>query len=266
MKTHSGDIKPDLQPEAIELRRGRVDGVRFAGRPEVVRCTHILCGMGADRVAQLIERGDEKVPRRLAEAAALKPAFWRYLLHLVAPIDALPDAFGRLAFAVRQPTGDLDGGNALALHLADGYGQHAVLSVEALASGAEPPSHASLVQLRSRVRDHLGDLLPFVDRHLLAIHSPHDGLPPEIEGSTDGEAAPAPITPEPVWSMPGQRTLGICGIPHATGVKHLLLASRQILPGLGLEGELTTGWGAARLVLQTEKKRDLVKGAVLESG
>jgi hypothetical protein len=91
-------------------------------------------------------------------------------------------------------------------------------------------------------------------------------LPPEVEGTTDGQSAPPPITPEPVWSMPGQRALGICGIPHATGIKHLLLASRQVLPGLGLEGELVTGWGAARLVLQTEKKRDLVKGAVLESG
>ena len=51
-----------------------------------------------------------------------------------------------------------------------------------------------------------------------------------------------------------------------TGVKHLLLASRQVLPGLGVEGELAAGWAAARLVLQTERKRDLVKGAVLEGG
>ena len=36
------------------------------------------------------------------------------------------------------------------------------------------------------------------------------------------------------------------------------------LPGLGIEGELAAGWAAARLVLQTERKRDLVKGAVLE--
>jgi hypothetical protein len=37
-----------------------------------------------------------------------------------------------------------------------------------------------------------------------------------------------------------------------------------VLPGLGVEGELAAGWAAARLVLQTERKRDLVKGAVLE--
>ena len=60
------------------------------------------------------------------------------------------------------------------------------------------------------------------------------------------------------------RPLGFCWLPHSTGVKHLLLASRQVLPGLGVEGELAAGWAAARLVLQTERKRDLVKGAVLE--
>jgi len=260
LKTHSGDVRPDLYPEAIVVKRGKLAGVRFSGKTDLVGCTHVICGMGADQVAALLD--GEKPPKRLAEAAAIKPAYHRYLLHLVAPIDALPDALGLLAFAVRDPNGDLDGGNALALHLTDGYGQHAVLSVEAFARDPSPPS---LRALRERVRDHLRALLPFVDGHLLAVHSPHDGIAPELDEAKDGVTAPPPIPLEPVWSMPGERALGVCGIPHASGVKHLLLASRQVLPGLGLEGELAAGWGAARLVLQTERKRDLVKGAVLES-
>ena len=256
LRTHSGEVRPELQPRAVEIKRGRVQAVVFeGGKQERIGCTHVLAGLGADRLAQLLE--GEKPPKRLAEAAAWKPAFHRYLLHLVAPLDALPDALGRLAFAVREPNGDLDNANALALHLADGYGQHAVLSVEAF---ARDPSPAGLKLLRARVREHLDALLPFVDRHLLLVHSPHDGLPPEREGG----AAPPAVPMDPVWSMPGERLLGVCGAPHATGIKHLLLASRQVLPGLGLEGELATGWGAARLVLQTERKRDLVKGAVLD--
>jgi phytoene dehydrogenase-like protein len=260
LKTHSGDVRPDLIPEAIELKRGKIAGVRFAGKSDLTGCTHILCGMGADRVAQLLD--GEKPPKRLLEGAAIKPAYYRYLLHLVAPIDALPDALGLLAFSVRDPNGDLDGGNALALHLADGYGQHAVLSIEAF---ARDPNPSALRALRERVREHLRAILPFVDDHLLAVHSPHDGIAPELEDGVDGVTAPPPVPLDPVWSMPGERVLGVCGVPHATGIKHLLLASRQIMPGLGLEGELASGWGAARLVLQTERKRDLVKGAVLES-
>jgi hypothetical protein len=255
LKTHSGDVQPDWVPQAIEVKRGRVTGVRFEGKG-TVGCTHVLCGMGADRVAELLE--GEKPPKRLAEAAELKPAAWRYLLHLVAPLDALPDALGRLAFAVRDPNGDLDGGNALALHLADGYGQHAVLSVEAFASSPD-----KLSPLRARVREHLDELLPFLGEHLLLVHSPHDGHAPEGDDKLEPGAAPPPVPMEPLWSMPGEHALGICGVAHATGIKHLLLASRQVLPGLGLEGQLAAGWGAARLVLQTERKRDLVKGAVL---
>ncbi len=260
LKTQSGEVRPDLVPRAILTKRGKVTGVQFEGRSETIGCTHVLCGLGADRVAQLVSEGGEKPPKRLTEAAAIVPAAHRYVVHLVAPLDALPDALGRLAYAVGDLGQPLAGANALTLHLADGYGQHAVLSVEAL---APDPSPAALRTLRTAVRQHLDKLLPFVDRHLLLVHSPHDGIAPE---GVDGERSPAPppLPMEPIWSMPEDRPLGFCGLPHGTGIKHLLLASRQVLPGLGVEGDLAAGWAAARIVLATERKRDLVKGAVLE--
>jgi phytoene dehydrogenase-like protein len=257
LKTHSGEVRPDLVPREIQIKRGKVVGVAFEGRPEAVGCSHVLCGMGAAEVAALL--AGDKPPRKLADAATIAPSHHRYLLHVVAPLDALPDALGRLAFSVARLDAPLEGANALALHLADGYGQHAVLTVEAL---TQDPSPAALAELRRAIRAELDRLLPFVDRHLLLVHSPHDGVPPEgVDG--DRGQAPPPVPMEPVWRM-GERALGICGVPHTTGIKHLLLASRQVLPGLGLEGELQSGWAAARLVLQTERKRDVVKGAVLE--
>jgi phytoene dehydrogenase-like protein len=260
LKTHSGEVRPDLVPREIQLKRGKVVGVAFDGRPEAVGCSHVLCGMSAAEVAALI--AGDKPPRKLADAAAITPSHHRYLLHVVAPLDALPDALGRLAFSVSRLDAPLEGANALALHLADGYGQHAVLTVEALIPGSTPPSPAALAEVRRAIRGELDRLLPFVDRHLLLVHSPHDGVAPE---GVDGERgqAPPPVPMDAVWRI-GDRALGICGVPHTTGVKHLLLASRQVLPGLGLEGELQSGWAAARLVLQTERKRDVVKGAVLE--
>jgi phytoene dehydrogenase-like protein len=260
LKTHSGEVRPELVPRAILTKRGKVTGIAFEGRAEVVGCAHVLAGMGATEVAQLIAADGEKAPKRLAESAAIAPAAHRYLLHLVAPLDALPDALGRLAFAVADLKQPLVGANALMLHLADGYGQHAVLSVEAL---APDPSPSGLAELRRAIRERLDDLLPFVNRHLLLVHSPHDGVPPE---GVDGERGmgPPPVAMDPVWAMPEPRALGFCGLPHQSGVKHLLLASRQVMPGLGVEGELAAGWAAARIVLQTERKRDLVKGAVLE--
>jgi hypothetical protein len=286
LRTHSGEVRPDLTPLQIVFRRGKPVAVRFgsrnaheakprpilmterssqASRPselspdsaftEEVGCAHVLCGMGVERLLRLLD--GEKIPRRLLEAAERKPAFYRYHLHLVAPLDALPDALGRLAFSVADEARPLWGANALKLHLADGYGQHAVLSVEALATDPTPDGLASL---RREIYSHLDRLLPFAFRHLLLCHSPHDGLPPERVN----ELAPPPVDMDPVWRWSEPLPLGFCGLPHATGLKNLYLVSRQVLPGLGFEGELQTGWGAARLVLQTEKKRDLGKGAILD--
>ena len=54
------------------------------------------------------------------------------------------------------------------------------------------------------------------------------------------------------------RPLDVGGLPHATGIKNLYLAGRENLPGLGLEGELVSAWGVARLVTGgTTAKRDM---------
>ncbi len=44
-----------------------------------------------------------------------------------------------------------------------------------------------------------------------------------------------------------------------TAVKNLFLASREVLPGLGLEGEVLAGMRAAKLVQESLKKTDPLK-------
>jgi hypothetical protein len=257
MKLHSGEVHAAHEVSRILVKRGKVTGVELtapSGRREEVGATHVVCGMAASQVVALLDES-EKPPKRLAESAAVGVEAHRYLLHFVAPLDALPDALGRYALSIAEPGAPLVGANALALHLADGYGQHAVLSVEAL---APDPSPAGLASLRTAIRAHLDRLLPFVSEHLLCVHSPHDGIPPEGTG-LGSATVPPPIPMDPIYAFDGPLLLGVCGVPHATGVKGLTLASRQVLPGLGLEGELAAGWTAARLIAGGEKK----KGAAL---
>ena len=105
---------------------------------------------------------------------------------------------------------------------------------------------------------------------MLLVYSPHDALAPVTPSEPKAAEAwidrlfPA-IAMESIWRMPKDNplTLGFCGVPYATGIKRLYLASRQVLPALGLEGELLAGLNAAKLVLASDKKRDLVKGEVL---
>jgi hypothetical protein len=261
VRAHAGEVRHDLGVRGLVMRRGRVTAVALGYRDEQVGCAQVICAMPAADVIRLLP---EAPPRRLMEAAAVRPALHRYLLHVVAPLEALPDALGPFAFSVRDLDAPLAGPNALAIHVDHGHGQHAVLSIEAL---ADDPSPDGLRALRLAVRAHLDGLLPFLDRHLVAVWSPHDGLPPEGPGIPAGAPSSQPATPPPsmdaIWSLPSPRPLGFCGVPHATGLKDVYLASRQVLPGLGFEGEVQAGWCAARLIASRLRRPEVDKSALL---
>jgi len=253
IRTYSGEVRDDQRVRGLVLKRGRAVAVGVGDRDESVGCGQVIAALPASRLVELLP---ETPPRRLQEAAALKPISWRYRLHFVAPLEALPDALGSFALSVRDARAPLADGNALALHLSTGTGQHATITAEALASDCSPQA---LARLREQVRAHVDALLPFVDRHRVAIGSPHDALPGDGAGST---AAPL----DAIWDFPPPRPLGLCGVPHATGLKQLWLASRQTLPGLGLEGELAAGWVAAQLISSRSKRPEIDKAALLASG
>ncbi|MEO6954801.1 MAG: hypothetical protein ABI321_23575 [Polyangia bacterium] len=247
LRAIGGEHRPELRATRLVWKRGKVVGVDVGGSEGEVGSEQVIAGMSADQVMLLL--GDEKPSKRLLEASQLKPALYRYHLHLVVPMDVLPDALGRVAFSVRDPQAALADDNALALHLADGYGQHAVLSAEALTAD---PSTEALARLRKRVRRHLAELLPFIDRHVLLVHSPHDGLPPE-GGPKDDTFSPRAM--EPLWPITAP-LLGFCGVPYDSGMKGLLLGSRQALPGLGVEGEIEAAARLAKLAGGGSKKRE----------
>ncbi len=253
LRAQGSEHRPELRAARIQVRRGRVVSVDVGQSEGEIGCEHVIAGQAAHATMALLD-GD-RPSKRLVEAAAIVPALHRYLLHLIVPLEVLPDALGRVAYSVRDPEAPWLEDNALRLHLADGYGQHAVLSAEALTVNPDP---AALQALRKRIRAHLEALLPFVSRHLLCVHSPHDGLPPEGVN----EPAPPPRPMDRVWAIPGPRVLGVCGVPYDSGIRGLHLSGRQALPGLGLEGELEGALRVAKLVSAGTKKRD-ASGAVL---
>jgi len=124
------------------------------------------------------------------------------------------------------------------------------------------PAHAVeaglgyLRALRGRVVHTLGRHLPDVPRRATLLASAYDGLPPEPRDATAGTPPPGktpnplPVVPAPpLFAPPAPRPLDVLGLPHAVaGMKNLYVVGRENLPGLGLEGELVSGWGAARLV------------------
>jgi phytoene dehydrogenase-like protein len=63
------------------------------------------------------------------------------------------------------------------------------------------------------------------------------------------------VLPPALITLPAPRPLDVIGLRHATGVKNLYLVGRENLPGLGLEGDFISGWGAARLLSGRQPRR-----------
>jgi hypothetical protein len=187
---------------------------------------------------------------------AIRPACFRYTLCLLLRPEALPEGMGPRVLSVRDPAKPILEDNALFIAVGSPTARQpnrVPVWVECLVPAGAAESLGYLAVVRARVRDEISRLLPFYDRHLWVLASPHDGLAPELGLQTPGEKPaaldPVPSTPmTPVLSCDLPRMLGIGGTPHATGISNVYLASAENLPGLGCEGDFISAWGVARLI------------------
>jgi phytoene dehydrogenase-like protein len=269
LETFAGERREKLLPVEIVVRRGRAVGIRVRPRDETIGCQNLLWAGRAAPMYALV--GDKAARKGRDGAPGLHVAGYRYVLALLVRPEALPEGMASRVFVIRDPARPLLEENALVVTVGQATArepERIPLWVECLVPA--PPVDAGpgyLRALRGRVVAALRGLLPFFERHLVVLASPHDGLPPEAPGWTGSTPPPAvPPSPlEPLYSAEGTRPFDVIGLPHATGIKNLYLAGRENLPGLGVEGELVSAWGAARLIAGTQPKREVLRHRVLIS-
>jgi hypothetical protein len=177
---------------------------------------------------------------------------------------------------VRDAAEPPQGANAFAVHLSEpddaGRVVATVSAVLPAPDGGAAVSDAwlarELAALRASLLEALDDVIPFVGSHILLAHSPHEAAPPEVPGGrSSGPDVPRalPVAPRPLWRGGGvEGSAGLAIAPYATGVKNLTIASSQVLSHLGLEGDLATGWSAAKIAHAIAgKKKDYLRDEVL---
>ena len=103
-----------------------------------------------------------------------------------------------------------------------------------------------LTKLRAELRQSAEEFLPFIDRYLLLESVPAMKQRP---------AGPPPRM-HPRFEIARARALGITGLTLRTPLRNLVRASREVLPGLGVEGEFLCGLRAATLVERLIHKTD----------
>jgi hypothetical protein len=255
---HGGGSRPRDSVERIVVRRGRAVGVELSGVEEELGASWIVTGLEAAAAHRLT---GEPLSRGYGQSLlSARPRHFRYVLNVVVRRAVLPVGMGRRVFAVMDGARPLTEENLLAIEVAPGDGPEATLRVGALLPRAlVDAGEASLRRVRARVLAAIARVIPFLEGNTLWVESPHDGLGGDApSGATSGRAGVAePMEALEEFTAPG--FLGLCGHPLRGDVERLLLPGRQVVPALGVEGELLAALSAARMITRSDPSKERLR-------
>jgi hypothetical protein len=234
-------LGPEVMAEALSFD-GATVGLRLARGDTVYRAPFVVAGLDLEEVAGLVPEKQRRAgDKALARVTATKAVF---TLNLVLPEKGLPRGLGELALLPAE----VEGGAVLLQVTPGATADLKVLSLSAVAplalkQAGEPAVRAFIAQLHAC----LATVAPFTRAHVR-------------QESASWLDAPGRPEAAPLFSLPPDSWLGVSGHGTVTPWKRVLLAGRQVLPGLGLEGEVLAARRAVRHVEAKLKKDDPLKG------
>jgi hypothetical protein len=261
---HGGEVRPRDRVARIVTHRGRVQGVDVGTTDERLGCTFVVTGLDPAGALRLAEHPASRATAERLLARA--PRYYRYVLNAVVRAEGIPPGMASRVFGVVDRTRPLAEENLLAIETTapDSYGR-AVLTVTTLLprSGVEE-GERYLQRQRPRVLRALGEIVPFLERNLLAVDSPHDGL--ALEDRARGTTLTLPERwrgePEPMEVLDApdpEGFLGVCASSASTEIKGLMLVGPQVVAGLGEEGEFLAALSVARRITRSDRSKERMR-------
>jgi len=240
--------------ESLTFEGGKLVGIQILRSDNLYRSAYMVGATDSAALRRLI--ADKKPQRKLIELLDLSVVKqFLFAVNWVVDADAIPRGMGDLLLF---DTGDQDLEPVLIqLHNARRIGSKAEDdAVRVVTAGVFVPATARdlgegyLKLLADRISSHLNDLMPFAKQHLLLSSAPYLDA---------GGVRGARLLPHPLFEVDAEDYLGVTGLSQETPLKNLFLANREVLPGLGLEGEFLAGIRAAKLVQEAMRKKDPLK-------
>ncbi|MGI5861069.1 MAG: desaturase [Myxococcales bacterium] len=238
--------------EELVFEGARFSGVKLASSHNVYRASHVIAAMDVDALAPLIP---PKIKRKgfAGLFESVRTRRFLFSVNLIVRAEGLP--LGLKELALLSP-GDEDLGPVLLEVLPARKGdkpldEERVLCAAAFASGADRDAgEARLRELAARLESAVAGIAPFIEPCVIGRSVPML----DAKGTRGSRLAPHPLL-----EIADRAFLGVTGLPHRTRCKNLFLASREVIPGLGIEGELIAGERAAALVQALLHKHDPLK-------
>lgn len=246
---------------SLEIERGRVWAVRLSDSPDAHVARAFVIGTDAERLLALLPP-EVRGARSAAHLRGVRARRQLLSVNLVVKEMALPPALGENVLALRDAAGGDGIDNAVFLQVLParrdarrgagdkGAGAEAVSGERVVCASGFVPADEGPEGIRdaaARIREAVADAIPFFERHLVVESAPLLAAP--------GRAAPV----HPLYESDLEEPLGVAALPVRGPWKNLVFAGREVVPGLGLEGELYAGLQAAGHVAALLGRKDVLR-------
>jgi phytoene dehydrogenase-like protein len=267
LTTAGGEVRSGKVTE-MAVSWGKVSTLTLASGDEV-GAGQVATSRAPNEVAALLGK---KAPKRLAELAeAVEVVGYRYTLNIVIDEAGLPEHMAPTVAVIADPDKAPAGDAAFSLHLseADDSGRVVATIAAVLPTDGEVSAEKlapKAMALRTSLWRRLGDVMPFFEKHLVLAHSPFDATPPHVPGGRGSYDVPRtlPLAMAPIYAGKMAQTAELGAVAYTTGLKNLTLTGDQVLPSLGVDGALVSGWSAAKIVCALAgKKKDYLRDEVV---
>lgn len=244
--------------ESLEFEHGRVASLRVEDSDDVFAARAFVSATDAPALRRLIPGGGEKLAALLDR---VRPARQLLAVNLVVRAAALPPPLGEtvLCLGVQDP----EIAPALLMQVLPGRrsaragpsepsaGERVVCAAAFVSARSRDKGRDHVADLAGRVRAALDDAIPFLGAHTVHESVPLLAAPSERRGSR--------LMAHPLYQVDLPQTLGVTGLPTRSPIKNLFFAGREVLPGLGIEGEFHAALQAAARVQQFLGKKETLR-------
>ncbi|HEX9620247.1 MAG TPA: phytoene dehydrogenase [Polyangiaceae bacterium] len=274
VEAQGGVCRLDRRATRLVVEHGAARAVQLDGDDEPTGAAVVITDQNGEVLADLAGgRGITATARR--DWPRLTASAGRFVVSLVVKRGGLPDPLPPEAFVLPE-YGPRRDPRRPALHLqriearelqerGDVPDDETLLVAETIVPTRGP---LTLLEAREAVLATLRAELPFLEKNLIAVDSPHDGLPAydytrgERRDVDRAHLTGTSVGPEPMewlWSVEPPGFLDLSGESVRGPIPGTYLVGKSVLPALGQEGELLAAWSAARLVSKRDRSRQKMR-------